>query len=208
MRWLFCLLVLLCVVNLAGCTGQSYHYTQVPHDRHQVLRVIPVYVDELFSGEDKIVVDNALKEWNYALNGYVVFSVKTYHFDMQPEQIREAFLDDGLLLMEVKEGNPIIPDDGFRFRTLGWVDNIEGHKLWLVRDRIGSRERLRGVLLHELGHILGAVHIENHPSIMQPAYSLDNYNCLDQWTMQQMARRWHIPFEDLSYCYYGDFPPR
>jgi matrixin len=195
--WLF---LLLCV--MVGCQGGiSYRYSNIPSTGHILLREIPVYVDKEFSIDDKLEIEKSLEEWNYVLNGYMDFRVVSYHFDMQPEEIREAFLARGLLIMKVDSSNPMIPDNDFRYHTMAWTNSIGGNKIWVVRDRIESEKRLKEILLHEEGHSLGSEHIAP-PSLMAPIYNAANFQCIDLWTATAVANYQGLPISGMNWCSY------
>lgn len=57
----------------------------------------------------------------------------------------------------------------------------------------------QGILLHELGHALGAQHVAN--SLMNPKWVKNLYVCPDLVTVVQVAAWNDVDLEQLSWCY-------
>lgn len=80
--------------------------------------------------------------------------------------------------------------------ALGWTRCVGCREVFLAR---GKYERdVRGVLLHELGHVLGAQHVPG--TLMNATYDRHVYECPDAATVAQVAA-WHrVDIDLLSWC--------
>lgn len=63
---------------------------------------------------------------------------------------------------------------------------LGGPRIWVLRDRINSQYKLRGVILHELGHLLWARHTKSRQGLMTPEYSGYEYRLINQETIDQV----------------------
>ena len=63
--------------------------------------------------------------------------------------------------------------------------NIGGPNLWVIRHRIESQFALRGVMLHELGHLMGADHSKT--GLMASSYG-PQYNTIDAAAINEVAK--------------------
>jgi Matrixin len=187
-----------------GCyTEAPYRYTAVSTEGHRLIRKIPVYVDKNFGEEDKIAIDDALEDWNYVLSGYIVFEVKSYGFDLDVEEIKEAYRENGLMIMKVDSSVGFIPVAGGGDKTVAWADAVGvGHKIYMVRDRIGKSGELKELVMHELGHILGAGHIDGEDSLMRSVYVHQDSRCVDEWTVRKVAEYQGLEYRNLNHCFY------
>jgi hypothetical protein len=202
LRWIF----LLCLVNLMGCLGHQalpFHYIQAGGYSAVPLKVIPVWIDKEFGTADQIAIDDAVKQWNYALNGYVKIVVVSTTFDMEVDVLKRVMSGDGWLFLKINSSNPLVDDkqfEGKKLWTLAWANAIGGNRMYLIRDRINN-EWVTGITLHEMGHLLGADH--DNVYLMQPHYNWEDYRCVDYEALKRVAAYQHLPMAGLNYCQYG-----
>ena len=204
MKFIIKFLMIVCLLVGCGHVAMPFHYIQAGGYAAIPLRVVHIWIDKEFGAADQVALDDAIRQWNYALNGYVKLVVVSTTFDMEPEVIQRANLEGGWIIMKVHSGNSIIPDQSdkgqVKYYTLAWVNEIGGHHMWMVRDRLRN-EWMTGVALHEMGHMLGALHDDVY--LMQPHFNWEDYRCVDQWTLKQVSTYQHIPMGSLNYCQYG-----
>lgn len=207
-RWL-CYLGIVFVI-LVGCLGhlpKEYKYVSVPGYAGSPLNVYKVWVDKEFGEADRLAIDSAIRQWNYALNGYVVIRVESYSFDMRDEILKRAMSGEGWIVMKIMSSNPLVkgidkePKPGEkRYYTLAWVNKLEGNRMWVIRDRINN-DWMEGIFLHEIGHLLGSDH--DDVLLMAPHFKWEDYRCVDREALKRVATAKHLPLERLNYCIYG-----
>jgi hypothetical protein len=200
MRFLSLLVLALTLISSLGCVGTSPHYTQHPASLVSI-RYIPVYVDKQFSMTDRLVIGQSLEEWNYALNGYEVMKVEDWGFDLQIGEIEDVYARHGLMILKVNSQCSFIPAQ-HGLQILGWTDKLNGHKVYVVRDRIWDQQQLHDVMLHEEAHALGADHIEGKNSLMSAEWDSSNYECVDYWTAEAVGLAQGIPVGKMNWCSY------
>lgn len=185
------------ILSLFGCQGHiTYAYTHnVPGT---TLTYINIYIDNDFSQNDKTIIDNDILEWNYALNKQMILSVKDYNFDMSPEKLKEINQNDWLIL-KVNSDCSFKPPEIPEHQTLAWVSEIGGNHIFVIRDRISSEDDLKEILLHEMGHALGAKHVVK--TLMNPQHNHYNYYCIDKNTAEQVAQYRNLNINQMNYCF-------
>jgi len=200
------LLITLLTGLLSGCAlllgegpklGQ-YRYTQMELYRGVTLKTIPIWVDKGFGESDRLAIDDAVRAWNYALNGYIKLNIVDFAFDMEIDKIVRQVNTGGWLFMRIDHDNPMVPigtDKGFW--TIGFTETIGGHHLYLVRDRLAN-ESVLGVTMHEIGHLLGSPHVGDR--LMYPHFTRARFQCVDQATIWEVAVYQGIPPDRLNYC--------
>lgn len=188
------------LISLIGCVGEvsggNYYYIRNDYIIERG-REITVYIDAEFSRGEVEEIGRSLREWEYGMNGRVKFKEK--EFRMGGNEIIEAEGLDSWYILKTdswKVGRPI---DRGNWKVLGYCDLVGGRKLYLLMDRV-KRSQMRGVMLHEIGHLMGAVHMGDR--LMGPTYDWEKYSCIDRETMLQVGERWGIKVEDLNYCMY------
>lgn len=196
------LIFLLCFVLSCGFVpiGAAHPFAYIRADAppHTVAREIPVFLDANLTAEDKLHIDDALRQWNYGLNDYVRFKIVDLDFQMEPSNIRFAEIANGLMILQVSKDYPFIPaqkEPGMW--TLAWAD-VDAARIYLVRDRMKTPD-IFPVMMHELGHFLHAQHRGGH-NLMYPTYDPIKYQCIDKMTMQQVATYLNLNINHLNYC--------
>lgn len=197
--WLFAFLTSLLFVFFS-CIDTArlglYHYVRDPSVSNQAARLYPVYVDKDFGEADRISIQDALDQWNIALHGQARFIINN-HLDVN--------INNGFLLFKITSHNPLVKpidkivdvDKKGIFWTLGFTSQIGDHHVYLVRDRL-QNEDVKYIVMHELGHALGAAH--GGSGLMSVPYNKEKWQCVDQYTVQQIAAHEHLVAEDLNYC--------
>lgn len=189
-RWLLLVLSLLIV----DCRSVEYIYTAKAPVSETKRPEIPVWVDHTFGEVDRLAIDDAINTWNFVLNGNRKLRVVSWSFNMQPSEILDANQSDGLLILKIsKTDQRVWPGD------LAWVDHIGGRVVYVVREHLPRGEDLKPVMLHELGHILGAEH-RNGDNLMNPKFDRHMYQCVDEQTAGQVARKQFILLDDMNFC--------
>lgn len=90
----------------------------------------------------------------------------------------------------------VFPDESDRPETSAYVDVVGGRVVHMIRGRYEHDPT--GLLLHELGHLLGCQHAAG--TLMNPTISYFGPRCPDMTTVMQVAA-WHrIDAELLSFC--------
>ena len=204
-RGLVILMAMLACMFSCGHQVKQFHYINSGAATSIPIKTINVWIDKDFGEADQLAIDDAIMQWNYALNGYVVLKVVSTKFDMEPEIIRTVLNGGGWLLLKIREPNPMI-DDGPtqngkpKFYTLAWANQIGGNRVYFIRNRIKG-EWMTGIALHELGHLLGAEHDDVY--LMQPHFNWEDYRCVDYEALKRVAAYQHLPLGRLNYCVYG-----
>lgn len=193
---------LLIFIILIGCLGYIHHdpyvYTLKPY--HQsTLKTIPIYIDKDFGDQDLIYLDDAIRQWNYSLNGYIKLEIVSTKFDMEQDIIKKALSGNAWLILKIYSNNEMVYDSPGSL-TVAFVNKIGGNVLFLVRDRL-SYEEITGVSLHEIGHLLGAKH---NSGLMSAEYNKNGLPCVDQIAMVEVAEYQGLPAKDLNYCQFGE----
>lgn len=186
----------------------KYYYTQHQQAVYPA-RIIQVYIDKQFGEADKIEMQKAIDQWNFALNNNIKIEISPIPFDMEPQLIEQIRREKGWIFMKIDKNNPMIPPDTVagpdtpRYFTMAFCDFVGGSKTWFIRDKIDDTDKIYGITLHEIGHLLGARHTGK--LLMSPHFDAEAYKCVDKGTVNQVSDFIGIPIEELNYCLYeGD----
>lgn len=142
-----------------------------------------IFIEENdFSPDQILVLQEAVSEWNQALNGYL-------NFEFVSNKDESNIVIKGVSLASLQE------DDfaGVTY-TVPWEN---GGNIELPNDLYGDgKEYLLPLALHELGHALSLGHSEEH-TLMQPML----YNPTQRITCLDINQ-----FCDINGCNAADFP--
>lgn len=196
---LICLLVGFasgCAVLMAPREGQ-YAYVQRPVYVGAPQKVIPIWIDKNFGQADRLAIDDAINKWNFALNGYIKLSIVDTEFDMEVPKIVKQVNSGGWLFLRINSDSYLVPNNEKGFWTIGFVEQVGGHHMYLVRDRL-LNEAVMGVTMHEIGHLLGAGHVGQR--LMYPHFGVARFQCVDYDTMWAVASYQGLDPDRLNYC--------
>lgn len=194
------------MVIMMGCVqmghGSSFYYTG--GKREVRVGEVGVWVDKDFGEEDRLELQDAIDQWNYALNGREEIVVKSWEFGMGVEEIKKIKREGGWIFLKIDSENGMVKGkDPIGGMVLAFVNRVDGtgDEIFFVRDRMG-RGWMRGLALHEMGHLLGAQHKAD--GLMDAYYDKDKYICVDKDTAGQVedrlrdARGWAVGW--MKYC--------
>ena len=204
-------LVALLVVTNCNCGTGHWRYKQGIIPEHvATVKVIPVWLDTNFSAQESKAIKDSIKEWNSVFNGQLVirqegeFNGKD---QIKKYLIASKVMHQGWSIIRLNSNDSTISDvvetgDG----TLAFVFGIgTGNLMVVVGDHIGLRD-LKTIVMHEMGHLLGAYHV-NARSLMSPKYGIgkDEVDCIDKVTVAQVAGYQNLNLKELNYCVTPDF---
>jgi hypothetical protein len=171
---LSCILFLVLVVS---CTQTiSWHTNDLIDTRSTAkLNVICLDVNE----KSKPDIIRAIDTWNNALQNWVTF--------LHTEEMSGASCD--VLITEVETS-----DDPL---ALAWTSKVGGNVVYLIKGKYEFDAF--GVVLHEMGHVLGAQHV--HGTLMNKTYDKKLYSCPDAITVAQVAAWNKVSLDILRWCY-------
>lgn len=176
-----------------------YHYVRSAPDNVQALRVIPIWIDKNFGEADRISLEDAIDQWNYALNGYVQLRVVSWNFDMETSVVERVMHGGGWMILKI-DSNSTFTHDAPNHWTLAFANDIGGNRIYFIRDRI-QNNWMTGLAMHEMAHLLGAKH--DGQDLMQATFDWETFRCVDQATVSEVADYLHLPMSRLNYCVYG-----
>ncbi|MBL6617625.1 MAG: matrixin family metalloprotease [Reyranella sp.] len=170
----------------------AYHYTERPSAAAATSRVVAVYVDTDFGPAERERIGFALQQWNHVLNGFVrLHPVLLDSADRDLGRLRRP----GWIVAKVDSRHPLARDRSAMAVTVG---NRGGGFVYVIADRFPARD-LTAVVLHEIGHVLGAGH-DPYGHLMAPVYDRNNAHCIDRGAVAMVAQAQRLPLERLNWC--------
>lgn len=209
--WLFaCLLFSLLVFFGISCVDTArlglYHYVYTPSTTI-ASHLYSVYLDPDFGEADRISIQEALDQWNIALHGQAQFVVQAA-VPFTPTSMASLDARQAFLIIKIDSHYPMVQLSdaritgylGSKYRSAGFTDQVGGRHIYLIRDRLDNTD-VKFIAMHELGHALGAEH--GGGGLMSIPYNKGRWQCIDRYTMQQVAAHERLPAENLNYCVVG-----
>ncbi|MDI1287665.1 MAG: hypothetical protein PSV46_24995 [Reyranella sp.] len=181
-------------------SGQSLHYTDHAAPA-ATRRVISLYVDRDFSDAERERIALAVRQWNVALNGFIQFRLGLLAPNPQPQLLAQIRRSGGWVLARIDSRHPVARQAEVRqamAMTIG--SSAGGGIVYVISDRFGLSD-LNGVVLHELGHVLGAGHDDSASGhLMASVYKAGNGHCIDQGAVAMVANAQRLPLSRLNWC--------
>lgn len=197
LRHLFSFLAAFTIVACTTTAPPRYVQNPPPDPKTTIADVQPVYIDAQFTSEERSAIVAAAEEWNTVLNGYRRYDVQEKPFDMDYSVITKMFnTDQGLLVLRRTVAD--IEDEPDLENALAWVPGLGAPLVYVVADRIGTRD-LKSIVLHEIGHTLGVDHIRIKGTLMFPYYPFGR-TCVDEVTVAAVATLRRYERSHLNHC--------
>jgi hypothetical protein len=181
--------VAICLLLLCGCS-----YTCTKHPVHVGSSgSVPVYLSDDLPEYLRDAAIDAVHQWNLVLNGHLLLDVRSEHVS------RKQVQDTDVIFIDVaKDKEPMIleiHDPDIAGLTAPWGHRRPSALILLVEHK--TRGIATELILHELGHALGAHHQEG--TLMQARHN-DQVVCVDKATWAQVAKVWHWDIESGNWC--------
>lgn len=168
-------------------------------------RAIALYVDSDFLEAQRRAIVSAMRQWNYALNGYVRFRAHLLPPDVNAADVARLRSGGGWIVARVDSSHPVARHGEGLHALAVTVGNGHDGFVYVIADRLGGRD-VAGVVMHELGHVLGAGH--DHAGLMAPVYSPAAARCIDRDAMAMVASAQRLPLPRLNWCEPAGDDPR
>jgi hypothetical protein len=162
--------------------------------------MLTVYVDQDFAPDERERIGLALRQWNHVLNGLVRFRTSLLPADPSEQTLAQLRRSGAWIVAKVDSRHPAARERTALAMTVGGgrLGGRGGGFVYVIADRFGMRD-LTAVMLHELGHVLGAGH-DPHGHLMAPVYDRSNGHCIDRGAVAMVAAAQHLPLELLNWC--------
>lgn len=160
-------------------------------------RILDLYIDRDFDDRERARILFAVKQWNYALNGYVHFRTSLLPADIPPSMTAQIKRQGGWIVARVDSRHPIAQHGEGLHALAVTAGNHQTGFVYVISDRVGSRD-LAGIVMHEFGHVLGAGH--DSAGLMAPVYNAAGGRCIDHEAMAMIANVQHLPIAELNWC--------
>ena len=174
----------------------AYRYTDKPAPAAAAgSRTLTLYVDRDFDPAERERIGLALQQWNHVLNGLVRLRPTLLPPDPSSQTLAQIRRSGAWIVAKVDSRHPAGRERTALAMTVG---GRGGGFVYVIADRFATRD-LTAVLLHELGHVLGAGH-DPHGHLMAPVYDRSNGHCIDRGAAAMVASAQHLPLSQLNWC--------
>lgn len=174
----------------------AYRYTDKPAPAAAAgSRTLTLYVDRDFDPAERERIGLALQQWNHVLNGLVRLRPTLLPPDPSSQTLAQIRRSGAWIVAKVDSRHPAGRERTALAMTVG---GRGGEFVYVIADRFATRD-LTAVLLHELGHVLGAGH-DPHGHLMAPVYDRSNGHCIDRGAAAMVASAQHLPLNQLNWC--------
>jgi Matrixin len=169
---------------VAAQTAATARYLQQPVGA-PAPKTIVLSLEGSFTADESAKILRATEEWNHALNGFLRLDV-----------VAAGRGGTGSWAIQAQRGGvPQTPNQPLASAQPGFLGI--GGRLLVYVDRIGTRD-LHGIVLHELGHVLGLNH--DRGLLMSAHYSPTADQCIDRATLETAAALHNLPVANLLWC--------
>jgi Matrixin len=198
---LLALAVALSLMTAAAATGDTrhdsaaYRYTDKPSAAAIASRTLTLYVDGDFDAAERGRIGLALRQWNHVLNGFVRLRPVLLPADASDGAVARLRRQGAWIVAKVDSRHPAARDRSALAMTVG---NRGSGFVYVIADRFAVRD-LTAVMLHEVGHVLGAGH-DPHGHLMAPVYDRNNGHCIDRGAAAMVAAAQRLPLNQLNWC--------
>ena len=117
----------------------SYQYTDHAQPA-STGRTVTLLVDSEFPDVQRQAIVAALRQWNYALNGYVRFEARTLPRDVTASDIARARRGGAWIVAAVDSRHPIAQRGEGAHALAVTVGNGHDGYVYVIEDRIGGRD--------------------------------------------------------------------
>ena len=188
------------VTSLAGDPGIASRPAQVAAPRYTTHRpaatageIVPLRIKGSFAPGDRAKILRAVNEWNVALNGFVRFTIVE---DSAPSAANARRSLPWSIMAAEGISPRVAPGPTIALAHTQPLAGSGGLMIVYV-DRIGTRD-LGSVVMHELGHVLGAGHGEK--GLMAAHYHPVDQQCVDKATIAAVAAKRRLAVDQLNWC--------
>ena len=188
------------VTSLTGdpvAARQSAQATTLRYTNHRPAataeEIVPLRIKGSFTPGDRAKILRAVNEWNVALNGFVRFTI----VEDSVTSAANARQSRPWSIMSAEGISPrVVPGPTIALAHTQPLPGSGGLMIVYV-DRIGTRD-LGSVVMHELGHVLGAGHGEK--GLMAAHYHPADQQCVDKATITAVAAKRRLAVDQLNWC--------
>jgi hypothetical protein len=173
----------------------TYRYTDKPSAAAMGVRTLTIYVDRDFDAAAREHIGLALQQWNHVLNGFVQLRPALLPSDPSDRMLAQLRRSGAWIVLKVDSRHPAARDRIAMAVTLG---GRGGGFVYVIADRFDMRD-FTAVMLHEMGHVLGAGH-DPSGHLMAPVYDRSNGHCIDRGAVAMVATAQRLPLGQLNWC--------
>jgi hypothetical protein len=164
-----------------------------------------VIIDPNFTDTEKFLILQSLNEWQVATNNVASFYV-VYDENLNFKIPIDYNYLTIVRMRPAKSNDPFIKkvDEATQEELIGYYDGFGFiHEpitnLLIVRERITSEEEYKGVVMHEIGHSLGLMHINDPNTLMYPTNDSSSF-CPTKIDLMQFCDIFKCKIENLKPC--------
>ena len=173
----------------------AYRYTDKPFAAAMGGRALAVYIDRDFDAAERERIGLALQQWNHVLNGFMQLRPTLMPAEFSDRTLAQLRRSGAWTVLKVDSRHPAARERSALAVTMG---GRGGGFVYVIADRFGMRD-LTAVMLHEVGHVLGAGHDPNG-HLMAPVYDRSNGHCIDRGAVAMVASAQRLPLGQLNWC--------